>query len=168
MPDCFSKSEVTDFLNFMKLPDGTSVVSDDLMNYLMAYGFFTAPASTKYHGNYEGGARAVAYKSCFDDIPCGCSSLRLIFWFKNADKEAYEKAFDVTHSDCYSKYGLRRTGCACCPFGKDFEVELAAAEKYEPNLYRAAFHVFGKSYEYTRKYREYREQREKESKSENH
>lgn len=35
MPDCFSKSEVTDFLNFMKLPDGTSVVSDDLMEYLM-------------------------------------------------------------------------------------------------------------------------------------
>ena len=55
MPDCFSKSEVTDFLNFMKLPDGTSVVSDDLMEYLMTYGFFTAPASTKYHGNYEGG-----------------------------------------------------------------------------------------------------------------
>lgn len=55
MPDCFSKSEVTDFLNFMKLPDGTSIVSDDMMEYLMAYGFFTAPASTKYHGNYEGG-----------------------------------------------------------------------------------------------------------------
>ena len=55
MADCFSKSEVTDFLNFMKLPDGTSVVSDDMMEYLMAYGFFTAPASTKYHGNYEGG-----------------------------------------------------------------------------------------------------------------
>lgn len=55
MADCFSKSEVTDFLNFMKLPDGTPVVSDDMMEYLMAYGFFTAPASTKYHGNYEGG-----------------------------------------------------------------------------------------------------------------
>lgn len=55
MPDCFSKSEVTDFLNFMKLPDGTPVVSDDMMEYLMTYGFFTAPASTKYHGNYEGG-----------------------------------------------------------------------------------------------------------------
>lgn len=40
MPDCFSKSEVTDFLNFMKLPDGTSVVSDDMMEYLTAYGFF--------------------------------------------------------------------------------------------------------------------------------
>ena len=35
MPDCFSKSEVTDFMNFMKLPDGTSVVSDDMMEYLM-------------------------------------------------------------------------------------------------------------------------------------
>ena len=55
MPDCFSKSEVTDFLNFMKLPDGTPVVSDGMMKYLTAYGFFTAPASTKYHGNYEGG-----------------------------------------------------------------------------------------------------------------
>ena len=61
MADCFSKSEVTDFLNFMKLPDGTSVVSDDMMNYLMAYGFFTAPASTKYHGNYEGGLLEHSY-----------------------------------------------------------------------------------------------------------
>lgn len=129
---------------------------------------FTSDLSITGVRKHEGGARAMAYKSCFDDIPCGCSSLRLIFWFKNANKEAYEKAFDVTHSDCYSKYGLRRTGCACCPFGKDFEAELAAAEKYEPNLYRAALHVFGKSYEYTRKYRDYREQREKESKNENH
>lgn len=61
MPDCFSESEVTDFLNFMKLPDGTSVVSDDMMGYLMAYGFFTAPASTKYHGNYEGGLLEHSY-----------------------------------------------------------------------------------------------------------
>lgn len=27
-----------------------------LKNQLMTAGFFTAPASTKYHGNYEGGA----------------------------------------------------------------------------------------------------------------
>ena len=61
MADCFSKSEVTDFMNFMKLSDGTSVVSDDMMEYLMAYGFFTAPASTKYHGNYEGGLLEHSY-----------------------------------------------------------------------------------------------------------
>lgn len=55
MPDCSSKSKVTDFLNLMKLPDGTSLVSDDMMDYLWDNGFFTAPASTKYHGNHEGG-----------------------------------------------------------------------------------------------------------------
>lgn len=117
---------------------------------------------------YEGGARSIAYKTCFDDVQFGCSALRLIFWFKNGDKEAYEQSFNVTHSECYTKYGLRRTGCACCPFGKDFEGELAAAEKYEPNLYRAALNVFGKSYEYTRKYREYRQMREKENRHEDH
>lgn len=61
MLDCFSKSEVTDFLNFMKLPDGTSIVSDDMMEYLMTHGFFTTPASTKYHGNYEGGLLEHSY-----------------------------------------------------------------------------------------------------------
>lgn len=61
MADCFSKSEVTDFLNFMKLPDGTSVVSDDMVDYLIINGFFTAPASTKYHGNYEGGLLGHSY-----------------------------------------------------------------------------------------------------------
>lgn len=55
MPDCFSESKVTDFLNFMKLPDGTSIVSDDMVDYLITNGFFTVPASTKYHGNHEGG-----------------------------------------------------------------------------------------------------------------
>lgn len=30
-------------------------VSEDMIEWLIAEGFFTAPASTKYHGNYEGG-----------------------------------------------------------------------------------------------------------------
>ena len=55
MTDCFSKSEVTDFLNFMKLPNGAPLVPIDMVDYLITTGFFTAPASTKYHGNYEGG-----------------------------------------------------------------------------------------------------------------
>lgn len=55
MPDCFSKSKVTDFLNFMKLPDGTPVVPLLMVDYLVSNGFFTAPASTKFHGNHEGG-----------------------------------------------------------------------------------------------------------------
>ena len=55
MADCFSKSEVSDFLELMKLPDGTPLVPVDMVDWLMTNGFFTAPASTKYHGNYEGG-----------------------------------------------------------------------------------------------------------------
>ena len=31
------------------------IVSDDFFDYLIEEGFFTSPASTKYHGNYEGG-----------------------------------------------------------------------------------------------------------------
>lgn len=31
------------------------IVSDEMLVWLMENGFFTAPASTKYHGNYEGG-----------------------------------------------------------------------------------------------------------------
>lgn len=32
-----------------------TILSDDSKNWLVWNGFFTAPASTKYHGNYEGG-----------------------------------------------------------------------------------------------------------------
>lgn len=103
----------------------------------------------------EGGARSSAYKSCFDEIKSGCSQYRPIFWFKNKDKEVYEYVFNVEHSDCYKVYGLKRTGCACCPFGKNFEEELLVAKKYEPKLFIAANNVFGPSYEYTRKYREF-------------
>jgi len=30
-------------------------ISNEITNYLSEHGFFTAPASTKYHGSYEGG-----------------------------------------------------------------------------------------------------------------
>lgn len=61
--------------------------------------------------------------------------------------------FDVQHSRCYTEYGLRRTGCVGCPFSKHITEELAVIEEHEPNLYKAAMHLFGKSYEYTAKYR---------------
>lgn len=104
----------------------------------------------------EGGARSTVFTTCFDETSCGeADRLRPIFWFKKEDKAAYEIAFQIVHSECYTKYGLDRTGCACCPFGKHFERELEAARLYEPNLYKAAIHIFNKSYEYTRKYREF-------------
>lgn len=104
----------------------------------------------------EGGVRATAYKSCFN-----CSSqgdydeYRPLYWYKNEDKEDYCEALNITHSKCYSTYGLPRTGCAGCPFGKNFELELEVMKKYEPKLYAAATTIFKDSYEYTRKYRQF-------------
>ena len=55
MADCFFKSELTDFCNLMKLPDGTPLLPIDMLDWLVNKGFFKAPASTKYHGAHEGG-----------------------------------------------------------------------------------------------------------------
>ena len=55
MSDCFSKSELTDFCNLMKLPDGTPLLPIDMLDWLVNRGFFKVPASTKYHGAHEGG-----------------------------------------------------------------------------------------------------------------
>lgn len=102
----------------------------------------------------EGGARSTAYSSCFSPSnKSKVAQFRPLFYLVNADKEQYDAHCNVCHSECYTKYGLKRTGCACCPFGKEFEKELEAAKAYEPKLYTAANAIFGKSYEYTRKYR---------------
>ena len=107
----------------------------------------------------EGGARSAAYKSCFDKGRDAESwdNFRPIFWYTDKDKEEYEKTFGVTHSACYSEYGLKRTGCAGCPFGKDFEKELEVIKNFEPKLYGAVNKIFGDSYEYTRCFYRFRE-----------
>ena len=103
----------------------------------------------------EGGVRATRYKSCFDLKEDGISEYRPIWWLKDEDKESYKAACGVVNSDCYTKYGLKRTGCAGCPLGRNFEDELNVIKEFEPKLYKAVNNVFGNSYEYTRKYREF-------------
>lgn len=103
----------------------------------------------------EGGIRSSNYKNCFDDNESECDNYRPLFWYKDSDKEDYENHYNIYHSKCYTEYGLKRTGCAGCPFGRDFEFELEVIQKYEPKLYKAVNHIFGKSYEYTRQYREF-------------
>ena len=112
----------------------------------------------------EGGARATRYKSCFTADVKGVDEFRPIFWYKNDDKDAYEESYEVTHSKCYTEYGLKRTGCAGCPFGRDFEQELEVIEKHEPKLYGAVNKIFANSYEYTRKYKEFAKRMEESSK----
>ena len=113
----------------------------------------------------EGGTRATSYKSCFDENASGCDNYRPLFWYKNNDKDCYDAAYAIEHSSCYTEYGLKRTGCAGCPFGRDFEYELEVIEKYEPKLYKAVNNIFGNSYEYTRKYKQFcKEMKENDSK----
>lgn len=104
----------------------------------------------------EGGARSSAYKTCFSSKDDAADEYRPCFWYKEETKRIYENHFDIKHSRCYSQYGLKRTGCAGCPFGKDFEFELEVIKEYEPKLFNAANKIFGDSYEYTRKYKKFR------------
>lgn len=46
---------VDNVLSFMRLPDGTSLLSTEMLEKLALLGFFEAPASVKYHRNYTGG-----------------------------------------------------------------------------------------------------------------
>lgn len=104
----------------------------------------------------EGGIRAANFKTCFSASKSkNCDTYRPVFWYTNADKKEYEEHFGVEHSKCYTEYGLIRTGCVGCPFSKHINEELSVIQRYEPKLYNAAIHVFGKSYEYTAKYREF-------------
>lgn len=106
----------------------------------------------------EGGVRAVRYASCYTPASKYVAQFRPIFYFTDQDKNEYEEFCGITHSDCYSVYGLKRTGCACCPFGSGFEDELAVVKQYEPKLHTAANAIFGTSYDYTRQYREFKEE----------
>lgn len=104
----------------------------------------------------EGGIRSVI-KTCFSQKD-SCDVFRPIYWFTNEDKAWYEKHFGIVHSDCYTKYGLTRTGCVGCPFALDIEDNLEATKLNEPRLYKACWNVFGKSYEYTRQFRSFRKE----------
>ena len=71
--------------------------------------------------------------------------------------------YQIKNSRCYTQYGFRRTGCACCPFGgKGVFDELEVTRRNEPKLYKAIMNTFGKSYEYTAKYYRFRSEREQE------
>ena len=113
----------------------------------------------------EGGIRSASYKSCFDNNGKTYDNFRPLFWYKDSDKQEYEEYYDVQHSDCYTVYGFKRTGCCCCPFGgDDVQHELDAIEVYEPNLFKAVNNIFGDSYEYTKRYREFCKMKNEEEK----
>lgn len=108
----------------------------------------------------EGGIRSSIYKSCFSDFDGNnrWAEYRPIYFWNDEDKKEYEKHSEIHHSDCYSVYGLSRTGCVGCPYNSHWGDELAIIEKYEPKFYKFVWSVFGQSYEYSRQYQHFKKQ----------
>lgn len=116
----------------------------------------------------EGGMRSVPRKDntalCFTETADGQYRLRPLYYVSDADKAWYKKEYGIRYSDAYEVYGLTRTGCCGCAISYKAEEDLAAIGKYESNVVKAAYNIFGKSYEYRRKYNEYKKRRMEESK----
>lgn len=102
----------------------------------------------------EGGIRQLI-GNCISHSEKYGTSYRPIYWFNEKDKAYYVNAYGIVHSDCYTRYGMRRTGCVGCPYNMNVFAELKIIERFEPNLLKAAMSVFKMSYEYTRLFREY-------------
>lgn len=109
----------------------------------------------------EGGVRSVQYKSCFME-DWEYDTYMPIFWYKKQDREQYEQYFDIIHSRCYTEYGFKRTGCACCPFGfyGGLKNELKVIKQYEPKLHKAICNVFKDSYQYTKEFEKFKKTKE--------
>ena len=107
----------------------------------------------------EGGNRAISFKTCHSFASAGsCATYRPVFWLTDRDKRDYKDHYGLQYADCYEIWGMKRTGCPGCPYGKEFEQELELMQEYEPKFYRAAVKVFGASYDYTRGYLRFREE----------
>lgn len=116
----------------------------------------------------EGGMRSVPRKDntalCFTETSSGQFRLRPLYYVSDKDKEWYKNYYGVRYSDAYEVYGLTRTGCCGCPISYKAIEDLEKIRPYEPNVVKAAWNIFGKSYEYRKKYNEYKERRKLEEK----
>lgn len=111
----------------------------------------------------EGGMRSVPRKDntalCFTETASGQYRLRPLYYVSDADKDWYKKYYGVRYSDAYEVYGMKRTGCCGCPISYRAVDDLELIKPYEPNVVKAAWNIFGKSYEYRKKYNDYKKSR---------
>lgn len=111
----------------------------------------------------EGGMRSVPRKDntalCFTETGGGQYRLRPLYYVSDKDKAWYKERYSLRYSDAYEVYGLTRTGCCGCPISYKAVEDLEKIRPFEPNVVKAAWNIFGKSYEYRRKYNEYKAKR---------
>lgn len=117
----------------------------------------------------EGGMRSVPRQDCttmcFTESSDGSFRLRPLYYVSDADKQWYKDYYGIKYSDAYEVYGLTRTGCCGCPISSKAVADLEKIRPYEPQLVKAAWNVFGPSYEYRQKYNAYRDARNAEKKA---
>lgn len=118
----------------------------------------------------EGGMRSVPRKDntsmCFTETASGQYRLRPLYYVSDADKAWYKEYYGIRYSDAYEVYGLTRTGCCGCPISYKAIADLELIRPYEPNLVKAAWNVFGKSYTYRQEYNAYKAKRMEQEKAE--
>ncbi len=116
----------------------------------------------------EGGMRSVPRSAdflndnntmCFYETGDDQFRFRPLYYVTDADKAWYKERYDIKYSDTYEVYGLTRTGCCGCPISHKAVADLELIRPYEPNVVKAAWNIFGKSYEYREKYNAYKARR---------
>lgn len=111
----------------------------------------------------EGGMRSVPRKDntslCFTETSSGQFRLRPLYYVSDSDKVWYKERYGIRYSDAYEVYGLTRTGCCGCPISYKAVDDLEKIRPYEPNVVKAAWAIFGKSYLYRLQYNEYKKAR---------
>lgn len=110
----------------------------------------------------EGGLRTLspAGTGCFTEKSNGQYRLRPLYYVSDADKAWYKDYYGIRYSDAYEVYGLTRTGCCGCPISYKAVEYLEKIRPYEPQVVKAAWNIFGKSYEYRQKYNAYKAKRD--------
>jgi 3'-phosphoadenosine 5'-phosphosulfate sulfotransferase (PAPS reductase)/FAD synthetase len=101
----------------------------------------------------EGGRRATTHKSCFEEHKNGEHKYMPLWWWSDTTKRIFKETENITYSDCYEIWGMKRTGCVGCPFNSNISEDLKMIKEYEPKLYKACLSVFGKSYEIMDKFK---------------
>lgn len=118
----------------------------------------------------EGGMRSVPRSEqwnetntmCFAQTSSGQYRLRPLYYVSDSDKQWYKEHYGIRYSDAYEVYGLTRTGCCGCPISYKAVEDLEKIRPHEPNVVKAAWNIFGKSYLYRQKYNEYKAERMRE------
>lgn len=119
----------------------------------------------------EGGMRSVPKAEdangtmCFSETSSGQFRFKPLYYVSDKDKAWYKERFGIRYSDAYEVYGLERTGCCGCSISSKAVEDLEKIRPYEPNVVKAAWNIFGKSYEYRAKYNEYKKMRMDEKKT---